>query len=74
MALLVAVTAARIRMGIAHTIRAAWLILRERAQGAGRAHQAGLSWGERAVRLPIAVLYRGLSGTAPVGGIALPPV
>ena len=70
LALLLAVVAiaALIRMGIAYTNRSALLVLRERAGLAGQS----LSWGERAVRLPIAVVYRGLSGLATlVGGIAL---
>ena len=70
LALLLAVVAiaACIRMAIAYANRSALLILREQAGLAGQ----GRSWGERAVRLPIAVVYRGLSGIATlVGGIAL---
>lgn len=70
LALLLAVlsVAALIRIGIAYANRSVLLILKE---------QAGidaneLSWGQRAVRLPVAVLYRVLSGIATLfGGFAL---
>jgi len=69
-ALLLAVLggAALIRMGIAYANRSVLLILKE--QAGIDAH--GLTWGQRAVRLPVAVLYRALSGVATlIGGLAL---
>ena len=57
-----------IRIGIAYANRSVLLALRQRAGIA----EENLSWGQRAVRLPIAVVYRGLSGIATlVGAIAL---
>jgi hypothetical protein len=69
-ALLLAVlgVAALIRMGIAYANRSVLLILKEHAGLDGN----GLTWGQRAVRLPVAVLYRVLSGVATlIGGLAL---
>jgi hypothetical protein len=70
LALLAAVLAAAslIRIGIGYLNRSVLLALRERA---GIADE-GLSWGQRALRLPISVLYRAASGIATlVGGLAL---
>jgi hypothetical protein len=64
----VLVMASLIRIGIAYANRSVLLALRQRS---GIAEES-LSWGQRAVRLPIAVVYRGLSGIATlVGAIAL---
>jgi len=64
----VLVVTSLIRIGIAYANRSVLLALRERAG----ITQESLSWGQRAVRLPIAVVYRGLSGIATlVGAIAL---
>jgi hypothetical protein len=64
----VLVAAALIRIGITYVNRSVLLILKEHA-GIGA---AGLSWAQRALRLPIAVAYRALSGVATlVGGLAL---
>jgi hypothetical protein len=60
--------AALVRIGIAYTNRSVLLILKEQAG----IDAGGLSWGQRALRLPVAVLYRTLSGIATlVGGLAL---
>jgi hypothetical protein len=60
--------ASLIRIGIAYANRSVLMVLKERAG----IDQQDLSWGQRASRLPIAVLYRGLSGIATlVGAIAL---
>jgi hypothetical protein len=60
--------ASLIRIGIAYANRSVLLGLKERA---GIAKQ-DLSWSDRAVRLPFAVIYRGLSGIATlIGAIAL---
>jgi len=70
LALLLAVlsVAALIRIGIAHANRSVLLILKNQAGIDGN----GLSWEQRAVRLPVAVLYRVLSGIATlIGGFAL---
>jgi hypothetical protein len=70
LALLLAVlgVAALIRIGIAYANRSVLLILKEQAG----LDANGLSWAQRAVRLPVAVLYRTLSGIATlVGGLAL---
>jgi hypothetical protein len=69
-ALLVSVLgiASVIRIGIAYTDRSILLALRQRA---GIVSEE-LSWTERAMRLPVAALYRGLTGIATlVGAIAL---
>jgi hypothetical protein len=64
----VLVGASLIRIAIAYANRSVLLGLKERA---GIAHE-NLSWGQRAIRLPFAVLYRSLSGIATfVGAIAL---
>ena len=70
LALMLAVlsVAALIRIGIAHANRSVLLILKNQAGIDGN----GLSWEQRAVRLPVAVLYRVLSGIATlIGGFAL---
>jgi hypothetical protein len=60
--------AALIRIAIAYANRSVLLILKEHAG----IDAGGLSWGQRAIRLPIAVIYRALSGIATlVGGLAL---
>jgi hypothetical protein len=69
LALLIGILAAAslIRIAIAYTNRSVLMALKEQAGVNG-----GLSWGERTLRLPIAVVYRALSGIATlVGGIAL---
>ena len=64
----VLVVAALIRIAIAYANRSVLLILKEQAGLDG----SGLSWGQRAFRLPVAVIYRALSGIATlVGGLAL---
>ncbi|HXF55144.1 MAG TPA: hypothetical protein VNK52_13565 [Hyphomicrobiaceae bacterium] len=64
----VLVGASLIRIAIAHVNRSVLHSLRARA-GIGEEH---LSWGQRAIRLPYAVLYRMLNGVATlVGAIAL---
>lgn len=64
----VLVGASLIRIAIAYANRSVLLGLRERA---GITHD-DLSWAQRAVRLPFAVVYRSLSGIATfVGAIAL---
>jgi hypothetical protein len=64
----VLVATSLIRIGIAYANRSVLLALRRRA---GLAEEV-LSWGQRALRLPYAVAYRGLSGIATlVGAIAL---
>ena len=66
--LAVLVAAALIRIALAYANRSVLMVLREEA-GIGK---DDLTWGERAIRLPAAVLYRGLSGIATlVGAIAL---
>jgi hypothetical protein len=70
LALLLAVlsVAAVIRIGIAYANRSVLLILKEQAG----IDANSLSWGQQAVRLPVAVLYRALSGIATlIGGLAL---
>jgi len=70
LALLLAVlsVAALIRIAIAYANRSVLLILKEQAG----IDANGLSWGQRAIRLPVAVLYRALSGIATlIGGLAL---
>lgn len=60
--------ASLIRIGIAHANRSVLLGLKEKAGIAAEY----LSWSQRTLRLPIAVLYRSLSGIATfVGAIAL---
>jgi hypothetical protein len=60
--------ASLVRIAIAYLNRSVLLALRQRA---GIADQ-GLSWGERALRLPMSVLYRAAGGVATlVGGLAL---
>jgi hypothetical protein len=60
--------AALIRLGIAHVNRSVLLGLRERA-GIAEEH---LTWSQRTIRLPFAVVYRTLSGVATlVGAVAL---
>jgi hypothetical protein len=64
----VLVAASLIRIGIAYANRSLLLGLREKAGVA----QVDLSWGQRAVRLPFAALYRSLSGIATfIGALAL---
>jgi hypothetical protein len=64
----VLLVAALIRIGIGYANRSVLLILKEQAG----IDASGLSWGQRALRLPVAVLYRALSGIATlVGGLAL---
>jgi hypothetical protein len=64
----VLVVAALIRIAIAYANRSVLLILKEQAG----LDANGLSWGQRAIRLPVAVVYRALSGIATlVGGLAL---
>jgi hypothetical protein len=64
----VLVVAALIRIAIAYANRSVLIVLKEQAG----IDEAELSWGQRAVRLPVAVLYRALSGIATlVGGLAL---
>ena len=64
----VLLAAALIRIGIAYINRSVLMILKEHAG----IDAGGLSWGQRALRLPIAVLYRALSGVATlVGGLGL---
>jgi hypothetical protein len=64
----VLVVAALIRIAITYTNRSVLIVLKEQAG----IDEAELSWGQRAVRLPVAVLYRALSGIATlVGGLAL---
>jgi hypothetical protein len=70
LALLLAVlsVASLIRIAIAYANRSVLLILKEQAG----IDANGLSWGQRAIRLPVAVLYRALSGIATlIGGLAL---
>ena len=70
LALLLAVlsVAALIRIAIAYANRSVLLILKEHAG----IDANELSWAQRAVRLPVAVLYRALSGIATlIGGLAL---
>lgn len=65
---LVLAIASLVRIGVTYANRSVLQGLRERA---GIAKQ-DLSWGDRAMRLPFAVVYRGLSGIATlVGAIAL---
>jgi hypothetical protein len=60
--------AALIRTAIAYVNRSVLLTLKEHAG----IDTAGLSWGQRVLRLPVAVVYRALSGIATlVGGVAL---
>src|SRR5262249_14015487 len=60
--------AALIRIAIAYANRSVLLILKEHAG----IDANELSWAQRAVRLPVAVLYRALSGIATlIGGLAL---
>jgi hypothetical protein len=69
LALLLAVlsVAALIRIAIAYANRSVLLILKQAGIDASE-----LSWAQRAVRLPVAVLYRALSGIATlIGGFAL---
>src|SRR5262249_17218758 len=69
LALLLAVlsVAALIRIGISYANRSVLLILKEQAG----IDANNLSWRERAIRLPVAVLYRVLSGIATlIGGLA----
>ena len=69
-ALLLAVlsAAALIRIAIAYANRSVLFILKEHAG----IDANELSWAQRAVRLPVAVLYRALSGIATlIGGLAL---
>lgn len=64
----VLIGASLIRIGITYANRSVLLGLRNKA---GIAVE-DLSWGQRTIRLPVAVLYRGLSGIATlVGAIAL---
>jgi hypothetical protein len=64
----VLVVAALIRIAIAYANRSVLLVLKEQAG----IDEGELSWGQRAVRLPVAVAYRALSGIATlVGGLAL---
>jgi len=64
----VLIGASLIRIGIAYANRSVLLGLRQRA-GIG---EEDLTWGQRTVRLPFAVVYRTLSGVATlVGAIAL---
>ena len=64
----VLVVAALIRIAIAYANRSVLLVLKEQAG----IDEGELSWGQRAVRLPVAVVYRTLSGIATlVGGLAL---
>jgi hypothetical protein len=66
--LLVGVLVLTSLIGIAYANRSVLLSLRQRAG----ITEESLSWGQRAVRLPIAVVYRGLSGIATlVGAVAL---
>jgi hypothetical protein len=66
--LTVLVGASLIRIGIAYANRSVLLGLRDRAGIA----EADLTWSQRTIRLPYAVLYRTLSGVATlVGAIAL---
>lgn len=70
LALLLAVltVAALIRIAIAYANRSVLLILKEHAG----LDANELSWAQRAIRLPVAVLYRALSGIATlIGGLAL---
>jgi hypothetical protein len=64
----VLIVAALIRIGITHANRSVLLILKGQAGIDGNE----LSWEQRTVRLPVAVLYRVLSGIATlIGGVAL---
>jgi hypothetical protein len=64
----VLIGASLIRIAIAYTNRSVLVGLRDRAG----ISEEDLTWGQRAVRLPYAVLYRTLSGVATlVGAIAL---
>ena len=66
--LAVLVVAALVRIAIAYANRSVLMILKEQAG----IDEAELSWTQRAFRLPIAVVYRALSGIATlVGGLAL---
>jgi hypothetical protein len=64
----VLVVASLVRIAIAYANRSVLLVLKEQS---GIAKEK-LSWIQRALRLPVAVLYRGLSGVATlIGAIAL---
>jgi vacuolar-type H+-ATPase subunit I/STV1 len=64
----VLVGASLVRIGLAYANRSVLVGLRDMA-GVG---EENLSWGQRTLRLPIAILYRSLSGIATfVGAIAL---